>query len=336
MSSSESDIEWRKSLAKELLKPKRTRFKRRRVFSPNLDKIWTMDLMDMHRYSTTNNGYRYILVVLDIFSRYAWAHPLKNKTGEEVKKGLQHILRNDGNRSPKKIWCDDGREFFNTVVQNYLRTKNITLYSTYNEPKAAIAERFIRTLRRKIETTYIVNQNTVWYDVLQKLVDEYNASYHRSIGMTPQQATKSEHYGEVFDSLYSAPPQEARRTAANERRYTGGSRLRVGDRVRISLHKRNFEKGATANWSEEIFTISQIMSHSTPTVYRLKDLLDENIEGTFYREQLEKTNQEIYRIDKIVKKRRKNGQDESLVRWSGYSDKFDSWIPTSSVANSRN
>ena len=291
-----------------------------------------MDLMDVHRYSTMNKGYRYILVVLDIFSRYGWAYPLTNKTGEEVKKGLQHILQTSGDRAPVRIWCDDGREFFNATVQSFLDKRGIKLYSTFNEPKAAIAERFIRTLRRKMEMSYIVNQNTVWYNVLQNLMEEYNTSYHRSVGMSPEQASKPEHYGQVFDKLY---PRMRRHRAANAKGAAGGE-LRVGDKVRISLHKRHFEKGATANWSEEIFTVSQAMSNSIPPVYKLEDLMGEKIEGGFYREQLEKTNQSIYRIDKVLKNRRRNGRDESLVRWSGYSDKFDSWLPSLSVVKSRN
>ena len=290
-----SAVSWRTELARELLKPKRKRFRRRRIFSPNVDSIWTMDLMDVHRYSAMNKSYRYILIVLDIFSRFAWAFPLVNKTGEEVSKGLKQIFRANGNRTPVRIWCDDGKEFFNTTVQSFLDKKGITLYSTFNEPKAAIAERFIRTLRRKMEMHYIVNQNTVWYNVLQRLIDEYNSDYHRSLGMSPEQAAQPENYGKVFDKLYT---RTHKRAARSERGARG--RLKTGDKVRISVHKRNFEKGATANWSEEIFTVDRVMSNSIPIVYRIKDLMGENIEGGFYREQLEKTNQSIYRIDKVV------------------------------------
>ena len=102
------------------------------------------------------------MVVLDLFSRFAWARPLKTKTGLEVSQALKDIFTKSG-REPTRIWSDDGTEFFNAHVQKLLRSNNIILYSTFNEPKAAIAERFIRTLRRKMEIHYIVTQSTVWY-----------------------------------------------------------------------------------------------------------------------------------------------------------------------------
>ena len=316
---------WKKALAKELLKPKLKRFPRRRVFSPNVDKIWTMDLMVVEKYRKYNKNYKYILVVLDLFSRFAWARPLKTKTGLEVSQALKDIFTKS-DRKPTRIWSDDGTEFFNAHVQKLLRDNNIMLYSSFNEPKAAIAERFIRTLRRKIEIHYIVTQSTVWYKDLQSMINEYNSDIHRSIGMSPNEAIKPENFIQVFNAQYSKPKPSPRKKPL----------LEVGDKVRISLHKRHFEKGATANWSEEIFQITKSVN-TQPIVYKLKDLADEEIEGGFYREQLQKTNQEIYRIDKVVRKRKlKNGNEESLVRWSGYPDKFNSWIPSNDVQHSRN
>ena len=237
---------WKKALAKELLKPKLKRFPRRRVFSPNVDRIWTMDLMVVEKYSKQNKNYKYIIVVLDLFSRFAWARPLKTKTGLEVSQALKDIFTKS-DRKPTRIWSDDGTEFFNAHVQKLLRDNNIMLYSTFNEPKAAIAERFIRTLRRKMEIHYIVTQSTVWYKDLQSMIDEYNSDVHRSIGMSPNEAIKPENFTRVFSAQYSHPKPSPNRKPL----------LEVGDKVRISLHKRHFEKGATANWSEEIFQITE-------------------------------------------------------------------------------
>ena len=317
---------WKKELAKELLKPKLHRFPRRKIYSPNIDRIWTMDLMVVEKYSKQNRNYKYILVVLDIFSRFAWARPLRTKTGREVCDALRDIFTKSG-RKPSRIWSDDGTEFFNSQVQDLLRKNGITLYSSFNEPKASMAERFIRTLRRKMEMHYIVTQSTVWYNVLQDMIDEYNSDFHRSIGMSPNDAIKPENYAQVFDKQYSRTKSKMSKKPL----------LDVGDKVRISLHKRYFEKGATANWSEEIFEIAEVMKNYNPVVYKLKDLADENIEGGFYREQLQKTDQEIYRIDKVLRKRKlADGTQESFVRWSGYPDKFNSWISSADVQHSKN
>lgn len=311
---------WKKQLTRELLKAKRKRFPRRRIFSPNVDWIWTMDLLDIHQLSRQNKNFRFILVVLDIFSRLAWARPLKDKTGVNVAKALQDIITTAG-RKPKKIWSDRGTEFYNATVTRLLERNTIKLYSTHNEPKASIAERFIRTLRDKIESNFILTQSTVWYDILPELIREYNNSYHRSIGMSPEDATKPENYSKVFDHLY--PKRELVDSSTPP--------LHIGDKVRISIHKGLFEKGATANWSEEIFEITKVLA-TKPTVYRIKDLADEEIDGAFYREQLQKTNQSVYRIDRIVRKRPRT--NEVLVKWSGYPDKFNSWIPETDVLHS--
>ena len=325
--------EWKKTLASELLKPKRNRFPRRSVYSSGVDEIWTADLLDIHRYARENKGYKYILVVVDVFSRYAWARPLKTKTGVNVSEALQDIFQTG--RTPRKLWSDRGTEFYNANVrhllygpqfynndvQHLLREHNVQLYSTNNEPKAMIAERFIRTLRGKIESNFILTQSTVWYDVLPQLIHEYNTTYHRSIKMTPEDACKPENFLRVY-----------RLQVSKGKGFK--SMFNVGDRVRISLQKKLFEKGATPNWSEEIFEVSEVISYTSPVTYKIKDLTGEVLEGAFYTQQLQKTNQEIYRVDKVIRRRQRNGVEEVYVRWSGYPDKFNQWILAADVYHS--
>ena len=314
--------EWKKQLAKELLRPKRNRFDRRHIYSPSIDDTWTADLADFGKYKRVNRGYRYILVVLDTWSRYAFARPLKRKTGAEVANAFQDILQKSKRRC-KKLFCDRGTEFYNVYLKHVLAANgNIQLYSTYNEPKASIAERFIRTLRSKIESNYILTQSTVWYDILPQLIHEYNTTRHRTIKMTPEEASKPENSKIVYENLMS------RKESVPSVKFV------VGDKVRISVHKRLFEKGATANWSEEVYEVSEILP-TRPTTYKLRDLAGEDIQGAFYNEQLQKTDLTIYRIDKILRKRRRpGGVNEVFVRWSGYPDKFNQWIPADSVHKS--
>ena len=306
---------WKKQLTKELLKPKRRRFRRRPVLAGGgIDSIWTADLLDIHQYARQNKGYKFILVVLDVFSRFAWARPLKNKSGKQVANALKDIIEVD-RRRPKKLWTDEGTEFYNVDVSRVLN--GIELYSTHNEPKAAIAERFIRTLREKLETNYILTQSTIWYDILPELLREYNTSKHRTIKMTPEEASKPKNYYRVsacFKHVKDKDPPS----------------FSVGDKVRISIQKKLFDKGATANWSEEIFKVKKLRLDTNPIVYQLEDLAGEDVTGTFYKEQLQKTNLDIYRVDRVLKRR----GNEVLVKWSGYPDKFNSWILSNSILQS--
>lgn len=320
---------WKKELAEELTKPKLIRFPRRRVYSPNVDRIWTADLLDIQKYKRQNKGYTFILVVLDIFSRYAWVRPLKKKTGVEVSNAFQDIFRVSG-RKCMRLWCDRGTEFYNRVVQELLTSNSITLYSTHNEPKATIAERFIRTLRSKIEKYFIFTHSTVWYAVLPDLVSEYNATKHRALGMSPDDALKPENYAKVFSRQYAVLGYNEKRNKARVRKY---ELLKVGDSVRISVHKGVFDKGSNANWSEEVFEIITVLDDRNPMLYKIQDLAGEEVTGYMYREQLQKTTQSVYMIDKVIRKRRSatSGKQEALVRWRGYPDKFNSWIPVTDV-----
>ena len=239
---------WKKQLVKELLKPKLKRFPRRRVFSSSVDAIWSGDLLDIHQYARVNRNYNFILVLVDVFSKYAWARPLKNKEGISVAGAFEDIF-DTSKRIPCRLWTDRGTEFYNQNVENTLKKHKVQLYSTFNEPKSAIAERFIRTLRGKLESNFLLTQSTVWYDILPELISEYNNSRHRSISMTPKEASKICNHQKVYDSLY----KKKKKTPAIRLQTAS---FHIGDKVRISVNKRLFEKGSTSNWSEEIFEIS--------------------------------------------------------------------------------
>lgn len=329
--------EWKKQLGKELLRSKRNRFPRRSVYIKKPDDTWTADIMDIHKYARVNKGYKYILVVVDIFSRFAWAKPLKTKSGLEVSNAFKEIFQT-WHRRPDKLWTDKGTEFWNQNVRHVLHgaafynhsvnqmlhANNIKLYSTFNEPKAMIAERFIRTLRGKIESNFILTQSTVWYDVLPQLIHEYNNTRHSSINMSPEKACKSENLLKVYRMQFKMNKNNLGRCQKIV--------YNVGDRVRISVQKQIFEKGATPNWTEEIFEISHINSHTRPITYKLKDLVGEQLNGAFYSQQLLKTNQEIYRIERILRRRQApDGTREAFVKWSGYPNKFNEWIPINNI-----
>ena len=243
--------------AQELHAPIRKKFKRRRVFVYNIDDIWSADLKDMQSLSKSNKNYKYLLTVIDIFSKFAYATPLKSKNSEEVINALK----------------DCGSEFTNNRFIDFLKKNNIELYHVFNEGKACVVERFNRTLGEMIQKHLTSTNSKNYINILNKLIDDYNNRYHTSIKMTPYQASNSENKGKVIENLY--PPEKRDTKKA----------FKVGDRVRIYRYKTHFEKGYMPNWTKEIFVVTEI-NKTNPITYKIKDLNDEPILGSFYKQEL--------------------------------------------------
>ena len=297
-------------LAEELHKPVRRKFERRRVLVNGIDKIWAADLADMTAFSKFNQGFRYLLLVIDIFSKYGWIIPLKNKEGKTVASALKTIFKE---RKPEKMWLDKGKEFYNKDVKGL-----IELYSTENEEKSSVVERWIRTMKEKMWKYFTDNNTNVYIDILPDLVKYYNNTKHSSIKMIPVKASEKKNELTVWRNLY---PNRLDILDINPK-------FSVGDKVRISKKKALFEKGYTTRWTEEIFTIRNI-KRTSPITYKIADLNGEEIDGTFYEPELQKTSQQLFRIEKVIEK----GKNKSLVKWKGYSDDFNSWIDSKDIVN---
>ena len=177
-------------------------------------------------------GIRFLLCVIDIFSKYTWVFPLKDKKGISIVKAFQIILK-QSNRKPDKIWVDKGSEFYNASFKKWLQDNDIVMYSTNNEGKSVVAERFIRTLKSKIYKYMTSISKNVYINKLDDVVDEYNNTYHTTIKMKPY-------------NTYINTDKETNDKDPN---------FIVGDRVRTSKYKNIFAKGDTPNWSEEVFVI---------------------------------------------------------------------------------
>ena len=291
-------------LADELHRPVKRKFKKRQVFVHDIDEIWAADLADMSSFSKDNKGFKFLLLVIDIFSKYGWIIPLKNKEGLTVANALKSIFEE---RKPEKLWTDKGKEFYNKSVKGL-----IEIYSTENEEKSSVVERWIRTMKEKMWKYFTDNNTYTYIDILQDLVRDYNNTKHRTINMTPVEASKKKNKDIVFNNLY---PDR------NKLQIIPTPKFSVGDEVRIVKKKKIFEKGYTTNWTEEIFTITKIQN-TNPITYKISDLLGEEIKGTFYEPELQKTQQQIFRIEKVIEE----GKGKSFVKWKGYSDKFNSWV----------
>ena len=312
-------IQWSNELADELHKPIRRKFQKRKVFAKTIDDIWSADLIEMIPLAKFNKGYKYLLMIIDVFSKYGWIIPVKTKTGAAVSAAFQEVFKTAG-RVPSKLWVDKGREFYNKTLQDLLNKKGISIYSTENEEKSSVVERWNRTIKRYMWKYFTANNTHKYIDILPDLVKKYNNTYHRSIRTTPTKASNPDNFNHVFKALYGDMKNLMKKP-----------KFKVGDRVRISKKKKTFEKSFTANWSEELFIITEVKNTKPPT-YTIEDLNGKAIQGTFYEQELQKSKQSTYRIEKVLKRRKgKSGQKEVYVKWKGYDSSFNSWIPLSDV-----
>ena len=275
------------------------------VYVKGIDDTWAADLIDMQSFAKFNDGVKHLLCVIDIFSKYGWIVPIKDKTGKSVAVAFDKIFTNSG-RKPDKMWVDKGKEFYNKDVKSL----GVELYSTENKEKSCVIERWNRTMKEKMFKYFTANSTRQYIDVLDDMVSLYNNTRHTSIKMTPTKASIKANEKAVWLNLYGGLyPDRVQ------------PKFSIGDRVRISKKKKTFEKGYTANWTEEIFTVTKIL-YTDPTTYKLNDSHAEEIQGTFYEQELQKTSQEIFRIEKIIRRR----GNKSLVKWVGYPESFNSWI----------
>ena len=301
-----------KILSEELHKAKRKNYTRRKIIVNHIDEIFAADLVEMQKFAKLNKGYRYLLTCIDIFSKFAWVIPLKDKKGITIKNALQKIFNK---RKPKFLWTDKGTEFYNKQVKDLLNENNIKLYSTNNsEVKSAVIERFNRTFKNIMYKKFTENNNTIFYNILDELVNNYNNKYHSTIKMTPIEGSKKINEKKI-KNIY------------NFEKTKKPGKFKIGDRVRISLEKNIFEKGYETNWTEEIFVIYDIKYSNVPYYY-LKDLNNEKLQGTYYEQELQKTKQDdLYTIEKILK----TNKDKIYVKWRGYDNLFNSWINKNNV-----
>ena len=296
-------------LSQELNKPTINKFPRQKVIVKHINEIHSTDLVDMTQYSKINKGYKYIFTNIDIFSKIAYAFPLKSKKIGDIKSCFEKIFKNN---KPKYIWSDKESSFLSKEMQQFFKDNNVKIYHTNSHLKAVVIERFNRTLRELMMKEFVKNNNTVWYNILPKLIKIYNNRYHSTIKMKPIQVNKNnEKY--IKENIYTY-----NKTIKNPK-------FKINDLVRISLKRRDlFDKpSGNIKWSEELFKIHSI-NKSNVITYKIKDLNDEIIKGIFYERELlkSKNTSEVYIIEKIIRK----NKNKYLVKWRGYSDEFNSWV----------
>lgn len=297
----------KRAIIDELHSQARKNFKRRRVIMKGIDDLWQADLVEMGNYSTVNKGYKYLMTVIDTFSKYAWAEPTKSKNAADVSEAFHRIL--SLGRKPKNLQTDDGKEFFNKEFKKLMKKYSINHYSTYSIMKASIVERFNRTLKGLMWKEFSNNGTYHWIDIYKTLIQKYNESKHRTIKMTPI-------------SVNSTKENKLLKTVYNNLKVFKTSKLHVGDHVRISKYKNIFEKGYTPNWTTEIFKI-RFIQNTNPTTYLLEDYEGKPIKGAFYKEEIQFTRfPNTYLVEKILRTK----GEQAYVKWLGFSNQHNSWI----------
>lgn len=215
------------------------------------------------------------------------------------------------------LHVDNGKEFYNASMKSMLRERNINMYSTFTTKKAAIVERFNRTLKSKMWKQFSYRHSYKWIDILQELVDDYNNTKHRTIKIKPNEVNKeNERY--LLRTIYNSD------TIWSQKKRT---KFKLGDLVRMSKYKHVFSKGYTPNWTTEIFKINGIQ-YTKPITYLLIDLDGNEIQGTVYQQELQLAkNSKLYLVEKIIRKK----GNKVYVKWLGFDNSHNSWIDKKDV-----
>ena len=279
----------RQQLAEELHKPFRRPQQLRKIYFRSKDNIWNADLVIM----PIENNYKYILTVLDGYTRYAWCVPLKDKKGETVSNAFKEIIKKS-NRKPNKLWVDQGKEFYNEHMYKLFKFKKEDIlekdkngeyknqiYSVFNASKNPIIERFNKTLTNKLWKQFTIQGNAEsgsknhqkWLKILPGIVKKYNNTIHKTINTTPSLASTDPSLVNIKIDLPDS----------NEKPKFG-----IGNRVRIFKYKNRFEKGYRGYWTKEIFKIKEILK-TVPIMYKIVDLKNELIHGSFYANELQRS-----------------------------------------------
>ena len=314
-------------------KPIRRKFARNKTITGAIDQQWQLDLMDMQALASHNDGFRYVVTAIDVFSRYAWAAPIKNKSGAAVTEAFQKMT-DTGERQLRTVQTDKGKEFLNKIFQDHLKSEGIEFFTGENDDiKASLVERLNRSLKEKL-WRYFTHKRTYRYvDVLHHVVSSYNRTHHKTLKMAPAQVS-SENSETVF-YRQDAPTKKQIDEIWKKKKKTKTTAVDViapGDRVRMLRAKGAFDKGYEGNWREEVVDVAKTLGSRG---FELKDDSGEEIKGVWYPEEVQKVYKSrydnTYLIDEVLQRKTVDGKELAFVRWLGYDDKFNEWIPVKKI-----
>ena len=303
----------------QMFKPVKKKFPRNKVITSYKGDQLDLDLLDMSQYSKENDNVKYLLTGIDIFSRYGYAFPLKSKSQNDVLDAIKKITERE---RYDNVRSDKGGEFNSKKLLNYFKSKNINHFVTQNEDiKSNYVERLNKTLKQKLHKYMYQNQTHRYLDVLKDIVDSYNSTIHRSIKMKPKDVNKNTKL--LLWAKQYLKPSERVKKRKHFYKYD------IGDLVRIGRSTNVFSRGYDQKWTGEVFKIIKRRPRQGLPIYELSDYDDEKIKGTFYEpelQQVELGDDPIFKIEKILKTKNKQGKRIHLVSWLGWSKKFNSWV----------
>jgi len=297
------------------------RFPRIPVIVEGLQDQYDADLMILRDLAGANNGYKYVLIVIDVFSRYVWAAPMILKNQEHSLKAFKAIF-SGGCPVPKRLRTDKGGEFTGKDIDAYFRKLNIQHFLTWNEIKANYAEKAIQTIKKKMFRYMTFARTRNYVDVLPEIIRSYNRTYHTSIGMSPSDVSEENEMVLWWD-LYG------RVNTRNTPKYKK-FKYKVGDTVRLSRKRTRMEREYDERWTNEIFRVCRRFYNKGIIQYKVEDYSGVEKKGSFYEAELQGVTVDpnaLWRVDAVLKERGKGVDREVLVHWHGWPKKYDEWIP---------
>ena len=256
-------------------KPVQRNFQRRKIIVRGKNDQWQLDLIVIPKLREYNDGYVNILAVIDCFSRFAYVEPMISKSANETLLAFKRILRR-ARTKPRLIQTDLGSEFKGIFTQ-FLRKNGMHQFSTSQDPKCAIVERFIRTFKTRLFKYMKANNTKRYIDVLQTIIYSYNCSKHRTLGLSPIEVNESNEK-ELWEKQYRDHLFTKKRNSPQ---------YKVGDKVRLTKYKRTFNRSFFSNWKKEIFQVAHIL-YTKPITYVLLDKQNELLGGGVYAQEMSK------------------------------------------------
>lgn len=310
------------------------KFKRRQIITSGVDIQWGIDLANVANTSKFNDGINYLLIVIDVFSKYLFVQHVKTKRAKDVLEAFELILRQG--RKPQIVYSDKGAEFNNKLFKTFLLKRGIKYFTTQNEYiKVSPVERLIRTLRNKMHKLFQTTRSYRYIEHLQGLANSYNSTPHRSLPgqMTPSEVNK-ENEAEVWDYMYTRNTHKGKKLRIGT--HKPELKYKIGDFVRLAYSKHTFQRDYQQKWTSEIFKIHDRFVKQNIPVYKVADFDGDVIVGTFYEQELQqvhKNEDALWIIESILKKRKRRGTDEYLVKYEGWPNKFNSWVKKDDIQN---